>query len=212
MLGVQTVFTLFLPYNGISFPKMFVALISVFVHTCVQFVFLSPGPVLGVEGSAQLRSAVPARGYVVGPEDGGGLVVERGTGQAKVADLELAVRVGQDVLGLEVTVEDLGCGGQGREDREVSRGGGDRELERVPLAVAALGVCPSCPATSESCPTAYILNYLSVCTSFHTGSVLHHLTVPHSICTSLPDCAPQHLYFITRVNVLHAAQHLYLIT
>ena len=36
-------------------------------------------------------------------------VIERGPRQPKVADLELAVRVGQDVLGFEVTVEHLGA-------------------------------------------------------------------------------------------------------
>ena len=63
------------------------------------------GGVLGEERAAQLRSAVPACSDVVGPENGGrARVVERGAGQAEVADLELAICVCKDVLGLQVTV------------------------------------------------------------------------------------------------------------
>ena len=57
---------------------------------------------------------------VVSPEDGGGHVVEGRASQAKVTDLELAVCVGQDVLGLQIAVEHLGCGtrvGWGRHQR-----------------------------------------------------------------------------------------------
>ena len=49
----------------------------------------------------------PARRDIVGPEDGRRHVVERGAREPKVADLELAVGVGEDVFGLEVAVEDL---------------------------------------------------------------------------------------------------------
>mmetsp|Transcript_8321 Transcript_8321/g.35290 ORF Transcript_8321/g.35290 Transcript_8321/m.35290 type:complete len:300 (-) Transcript_8321:27-926(-) len=61
--------------------------------------------VLGEERPAQLGRAVPSRGDVIGPENGGRpAVVERGPRQSEVADLELAVRVGEDVLGLQVAV------------------------------------------------------------------------------------------------------------
>eukprot|EP00955_Chlamydomonas_euryale_P068891 360262-Chlamydomonas_euryale.AAC.9 len=64
--------------------------------------------VLGVERPAQLWRPVPPRRNVVCPEHGRRLVAHCGAREAKVADLELAVRVGQDVLRLQVTVEDFG--------------------------------------------------------------------------------------------------------
>ena len=47
--------------------------------------------VLGKEGAAQLGGAIPARGHIVCPEDGGRHVIEGRPCQAKVADFELAV-------------------------------------------------------------------------------------------------------------------------
>eukprot|EP00201_Polytomella_parva_P024627 CAMPEP_0175045920 /NCGR_PEP_ID=MMETSP0052_2-20121109/4731_1 /TAXON_ID=51329 ORGANISM="Polytomella parva, Strain SAG 63-3" /NCGR_SAMPLE_ID=MMETSP0052_2 /ASSEMBLY_ACC=CAM_ASM_000194 /LENGTH=115 /DNA_ID=CAMNT_0016309585 /DNA_START=565 /DNA_END=912 /DNA_ORIENTATION=+ len=64
--------------------------------------------VLGVEGPAELGGSVPSGGHVIGPENGGGQIDHCGTRQAKIADLQLAIRVGQNVLGLQVAVEHLG--------------------------------------------------------------------------------------------------------
>ena len=55
----------------------------------------------------RVYARAPARRDIVGPEDGRRHVVERGAREPKVADLELAVGVGEDVFGLEVAVEDL---------------------------------------------------------------------------------------------------------
>jgi hypothetical protein len=67
--------------------------------------YVDRGCVLGEEAAAELGGAVPARGDVVGPEHGrGSAVVERRPGESEVANLEFAIRVGQDVLGLEVAV------------------------------------------------------------------------------------------------------------
>lgn len=66
------------------------------------------GSVLGEEGATELGGSVPAGGNVVSPEDGSGGVVEGDTSKAEVADLELAVSIGEDVLGLEIAVEDIG--------------------------------------------------------------------------------------------------------
>ena len=51
----------------------------------------------------------PSCGDIVCPEDGGGHVVEGWARQAKVTDLELAVSVCQDVFGLQIPMEHLGC-------------------------------------------------------------------------------------------------------
>mmetsp|Transcript_13085 Transcript_13085/g.41375 ORF Transcript_13085/g.41375 Transcript_13085/m.41375 type:complete len:353 (-) Transcript_13085:435-1493(-) len=66
------------------------------------------GGVLGKERTAELRGAVPARGHVIGPEHRLRHVIEGRAGEAKVADLQLAVGVGQDVLRLEVAVKHVG--------------------------------------------------------------------------------------------------------
>lgn len=66
------------------------------------------GSVLGEEGATELRSTVPAGGDIVSPEYGGGGVMEGDASQAEITDLELAVGVGKDVLGLKVAVEDVG--------------------------------------------------------------------------------------------------------
>jgi hypothetical protein len=60
--------------------------------------------VAAIEAAAELRRTVPPRCYVVGPVGGGGLTDE-GSCQAKVTDLELAVAVGQDILGLQVPMK-----------------------------------------------------------------------------------------------------------
>mmetsp|Transcript_6396 Transcript_6396/g.22521 ORF Transcript_6396/g.22521 Transcript_6396/m.22521 type:complete len:236 (+) Transcript_6396:912-1619(+) len=61
--------------------------------------------VVGEEAPTQLRRAVPPRGNIVRPEYvGRARVCERRPGQPEVAELELAVRVGQDVLRLQVAV------------------------------------------------------------------------------------------------------------
>lgn len=56
-----------------------------------------------------LAKLSPSRCDIVCPEDGRGHVVEGWARQPKVTDLELAVSVRQDVLGLQISVEDLGC-------------------------------------------------------------------------------------------------------
>ena len=77
-------------------------------------------------------------------------VVEGGARQAKVADLELAVRVGQDVLGLEVAVEHLG-------------GNGPNELCGVATRCTNPGTqCVCCTCTGKR-PTATQLPTLLRC-------------------------------------------------
>mmetsp|Transcript_7065 Transcript_7065/g.28699 ORF Transcript_7065/g.28699 Transcript_7065/m.28699 type:complete len:582 (-) Transcript_7065:145-1890(-) len=67
--------------------------------------YVDRGGVLREEAPAQLRGAVPPGGDVVRPEHGRrSAVVKRRSRQAEVANLELAIRVGQDVLGLQVPV------------------------------------------------------------------------------------------------------------
>lgn len=63
-------------------------------------------------------------------------VIERGAREPKVADLEFAVAVGEDVLGLEVAVEDLGCreGTQGDRARGRQSGRGRRRAQVAPIA------------------------------------------------------------------------------
>ena len=65
--------------------------------------------VLCKEGTTQLWRSVPPSGHIVCPEDGGRHVIEGRPGQAKVTDLELAIRVSKDVLGFEIPVKHLGC-------------------------------------------------------------------------------------------------------
>ena len=77
--------------------------ISANMHPMLQMSIA--GVYLVKNAPAQLWRAVPPRGDVVRPEHGRrSAVVERRPREAKVADLQLAVRVGEDVLGLEVAV------------------------------------------------------------------------------------------------------------
>lgn len=62
----------------------------------------------GKEGDMQGHDAsTPAGSDVVRPENSCWHVIEGRTGQPKITDLELAVAICQDILGLEVAVEHL---------------------------------------------------------------------------------------------------------
>ena len=65
--------------------------------------------ILGEEASTQLRGPVPTGSHVIGPVNGGGHIRKGRTGQAEIADLQLAVGIGQDILGFQIPVENLGC-------------------------------------------------------------------------------------------------------
>ena len=65
--------------------------------------------VLGEERATQLRCSIPPRGHIVCPEDGGWHVIERRSGKAKIADLQLAVRVCKNILGLQIAMKYFGC-------------------------------------------------------------------------------------------------------
>ena len=74
--------------------------------------------VAAVEAAAELWSTVPSRGNIVGPVCGGRFP-DKGPSQAKVADLELAVAVGKNVLGLQVAVEDARLVDEGQSSEEL---------------------------------------------------------------------------------------------
>ena len=47
--------------------------------------------------------------HIVCPEDGGWHVIEGRPCQPKIADLQFAIGVGQNILGLQVSMKDFGC-------------------------------------------------------------------------------------------------------
>ena len=64
---------------------------------------------VALEAEHDLRSAIPPRGHVFGHVAGVLLGIDReATGQAEVADLELAVGVDKQVARLEIAMEDVG--------------------------------------------------------------------------------------------------------
>mmetsp|Transcript_2163 Transcript_2163/g.3518 ORF Transcript_2163/g.3518 Transcript_2163/m.3518 type:complete len:303 (-) Transcript_2163:724-1632(-) len=63
-----------------------------------------------IEATTQLGGTVPAGGHIISPVDRGHVVFrQEGPCEPKVTDLQLAVGVGQDVLGLQVTVQHTRC-------------------------------------------------------------------------------------------------------
>ena len=74
--------------------------------------------VAAVEAAAELGCTIPPRGDVVAPVCGGWFI-DKGPSKSKVTDLELAVGINEDVLGLQVAMEDPSLMDKGQTSEEL---------------------------------------------------------------------------------------------